>query len=54
MITSGCLWGVYKTVGEAEEEGKCGGRRGDKEGNGIAAEGSNDLLSRKVHREVVG
>ena len=41
---------------EAEEEGKCGGRRGYKEGNGIQAEGSNELLSaagKKTYREIV-
>ena len=32
--------GGDKTVGKAEEEGKCGGRRGYKEGDGMAAEGS--------------
>ena len=33
--------GGYKAVGEAEEEGKCGGRRGYKESNGMEVEGSN-------------
>ena len=48
--------GGYKAVGEAEEEEKCGGRRGYKEGDGMAVEGSNKLLPtarRKGHREVV-
>ena len=43
-------------VGEAEEEGKRGGRRGCKEGDGMEAEDSNKLLPtarRKGHREVV-
>ena len=46
--------GGDKKVGEAEEVGKCGGRRGYKEGDGMAAEGSNKLLPtarRKGHRE---
>ena len=32
-------------MGQTEEEGKCGGRRGYKEDEGIAEEGSNKLLS---------
>ena len=51
--------GRYKAVGEAEEEGKCGGRRGRGywKGDGMATVGGNHLLPaarRKGHGEVVG
>ena len=55
---NGCLGGGgNKAVGEAEEEGKCGGRRRYKENDGMQTEGSNQLLPaarRKGHWEMVG